>query len=746
MSTLSAEDQAKLSALEGLIRAARSGGPDAPSPRVVELIAVDWPAPDGRVYYASTQADDTWPSLRPVLDALGGGEVEPRLSGGPFLDVMRDSGISDDSVSLSLWDADHVISDLFETHGDGARVEIFFYFPQVELLLSQWHGHLRPPEDADEETFTATAENGFMSVQLPLPRRAFFNTCQAVFGGLLSTQAEIDEHDCPYNRHLGGGTGLLDGGGNPFTTCPRRTRADCVARLGDALSWTGFDTGIASYPIGSKGVIATSRGNETRLKRPLRVIFNRRTVRDLDLLAYVVELGNPSHPERGSIKLLYAISEGRMRWLGQPVANRAPVQPQHYAIRLGTPRQPSTGFTVNANNYSSTALLNVVLQGDFSKVDPASIQVEIPAEGVDDVRAYASEDPEDFVLQYPVERAWALQHVYRHKRYGLGADVRRFVQADFIDIAAWHAQTITYKDADGVAYTGTRSTFNAELVDRTAQQQINDICLAGRVTVPFPWEGKLRVFPLKKLSEEELAAAPVFTDDPDSGFEPNIVRDERSNKSTLTRSSVSDRDLPNAIKVTLDNDAKDNQEEPLLFDSVEAQLRAGRAFGDTGRRAVEKSFGLLGVTNVGEASRLGILLRDLGEFDEGGLENNLRIKFQTFFTQTLTLYKSKVIRVLSRSLVNRRTGVQQFEYFRVRSVRRLPSLLVEVSAQAYPVAYYAKTEDIVVGEDVGPGDIIPVNPRPDPNPGGAGGERPRPVLFAGVETTVDRIILQLARS
>lgn len=262
--------------------------------------------------------------------------------------------------------------------------------------------------------------------------------------------------------------------------------------------------------------------------------------------------------------------------------------------------------------------------------------------------------------------------------------------------------------------------------------------------MPFPFDGKLRVFPLKKFSQAELDAAPVFTDYAESGFEPNIVRDERTGKSTLTRSTISDRDLPNAIKVTFDNDEQSNREEPLLFDSVEQQLRAGRAFGDTGRRVIEKSYGLVGVTNVGEASRLGVLLRDLGEHDEGGIENPDRIKFQTFFTHALRLYKSGPIRVLSRSLVNRRTGVQRFEWWRVRSVRRLPNLLVEVSAQAYPVDYYAQTEDVVAG--VEPGGIIPLDPFPEPNPGGLPGERPRPVIIPSVAVTRDQIILQLARS
>jgi hypothetical protein len=736
MSILSAEDQLKLEALTALIVEARRGGPDV---AVTEVVAVDWPAPDGRAYYAATLATDVWPPLR---DKLDGADVEPRLLGGAFLDVMRDSGVSDDSVALNLWDADHAISDLFETHGEGVRVEVFFYFPDVDLLLSQWHGHLRPPEDADEEAFTATAENGFMSVQLPLPRRAFFSTCQAVDGLLLQTQAEIDEGGCPRNMHIGGSVGVP---GMELHRCPRRTRQDCIDHIGDDLSWMGFDRGVGSYPVGSRGVIATSRGNETRLKRPLRVIAGKRTIRDPDLLKYVVETGNPSHPERGSIKLLYALAE-RTHWLGQPKANNAPVQAQHYATRTGRPRQARIGFTNETGNYSNTSLLHMVLQGDFRNVDPTGIKVEMPAEGDDSVRVYGSEDPEDFTEGYSTDRAWWLLHAYRHKWWGLGADVRRFVMQDFIDLSDWFSETTTYKAADGTAYTGPRSTFNAELIDRSAQQQINDICLAGRCTVPFPWEGKLRVFTLKKLSDEELAAAPVFTDGDESGFERNIVREgeKGEGKSTLRRSSLSDRDLPNAIKVTIDNDATGNQEEPLIFDDEEQQLRAGRAFGDTGRREVEKPYSLLGVTNVGEASRLGILLRDLGEFDEGGLANNQRVTFQTFITHALTLYKSKVIRVLSRSLVNRRTGVQQFEYFRVRSVRKLPDLLVEVSAQAYPVEYYAKTEDLVPG--VTPGEIIPFDPSPDDNPGGLPGSRPRPVVITDVETGPDRIEIVLSRS
>lgn len=726
MPELSAQDQAKLEALTGLIATARAGGP---SVEVVELAAADWPAPDGRVFYASTFADDIWPSLRAHL---GDAPVEPRLDGGQFLDVTRDSGISDDSVALNLFDADHTISDLFETHGEGVRFEIFHYFPQVDLLLSMWFGHLRPPEDADEERFTARAENGFLSVMLPLPRRAFFNTCQAVYGGLLSTQEEIDEHDCPMNLHIGGSVGLVDPAtGLPFPTCPRNSRAACIARLGDDLSYLAFDTKAVTYSVGSRGATATTRGNENNLKRPLRVIAGERTVRDLDLLAYIVEVGRPDHPERGAIKLQYACGEGIFDYLGQPEVNNTLIQPQHWGVRLGWPRQPGTGFTPGANNYSGTGILQVVLQGDFRNVDPAGIPTKIKARGKNDVRVYTAETT--FTPAYTRSRAWWLLEALRNKRWGYGAAVARVaIESDFIPLDQWFAESVGMRDKDNNIIAGPRTLFDAELIDRTAQQQINDICLAGRCTVPFPYQGKLRVFPLKKATDEELAGALVFTD---YGNARNIIRDETTGKSSLTRTVISDRDLPNSIKVTFDDAEQAHAEHPLVFDSVEQQLRAGRAFGDTGRRVVEKPYGLLGVTRIGEANRLGVLLRDLGEFDEGGLENNLRVRFQTFFTQTLTLYKSKVIRVLSKSLVNRRTGVQKFEYFRVRSVRQLPNLLVEVSAQAYPVEYYERMEDLEAPpEGGGGGDLLP-----------GLGRRPRAIEWKEVDFTNDRIILDFGR-
>src|SRR5262249_8518367 len=50
-------------------------------------------------------------------------------------------------------------------------------------------------------------------------------------------------------------------------------------------------------------------------------------------------------------------------------------------------------------------------------------------------------------------------------------------------------------------YQAERTSFNAELIDRSTQQQINDICLAGRYCLPYPDAGKLRIKPLGRALE-----------------------------------------------------------------------------------------------------------------------------------------------------------------------------------------------------------------------------------------------------
>ncbi|HYG78928.1 MAG TPA: hypothetical protein VD861_00990, partial [Pyrinomonadaceae bacterium] len=388
---LTPEDTQKVAALQLMIAEGRAI-------RVSEIVAVFWPQPTGTVYYAATQLDDLYPDL-------GLSPVEARLpwnSGAPFSEVVHESGLSDEEVELDFWDADGRVADLFEQHGAGVRVEIFYYFPDVDLLLSEWWGHLQPPEEADEERFVATAAVGFQSSMLPLPRRAFFSGCQAIDGVLLTTAEEIAANDCPRDMHIGGSVGVV---GMENHLCPRRNRQDCIDHIGDSLSMLAFDTVVESIinrQTEGPTRLATSRGNESNLKRPLRVIIGERTVRELDLLAYTPQTNNNT-PDQGYVRVLFAICEGRVKSITLCKVNNSLIGFEHLNWRLGARRQPPTGFSPNVPNYSGTALF----YGVYGPVDPSqynatNLSGEAKVEGLDDMRVYTAETA--YTEQYTRER------------------------------------------------------------------------------------------------------------------------------------------------------------------------------------------------------------------------------------------------------------------------------------------------------------------------------------------------------
>jgi len=722
---------------------------DIASPRVAELVLVRWPEPDGPIYYGPKSAVGILDN-QTLLDQLEGEQIlELRFDGSFFLDIAQESGISDDKVTLDFYDGEeredgevtrrHEISRLFHTHGPGPKTEIYYYFPEPDLLLLQWWGHLQPPSDVTLDRFKTSAEFGFRSSSLPLPRRAFFSTCSALFGGLLETAAQVAANDCKYDRHLGGSFGNLNGG-SPFTSCPRNNFAVCIERLeagGTAApSFLGFDTKIESYTVGqTKGpnLSVTTRGNNNNLKRPLRVIAGQRHVSDLDLLAFAIE-PDTKHPEGGAVAVQYAICEGPINGQSGQTVNGVRVGYMHLNVRNGELRQSKTGFSKNVSNYSGTALFFARVQGDFTKTSADQLRAEVDVQGLRDIRVYTDES--SFTEQYSTDRAWWLLRVQTDKRWGEGLDYSRVEIQDYIDLAAWYAESVTQLDRDGNSTPGVRSSFNAELIDRTAQQQIYDMCLAGRCSVPFPdLSGRERVKPLKGLSEEELAAAPLFID---YGEDRNILVENEV--TTLRYSMQDDKTLCNRYVVSFDDEAQQNTQTPLPFESELQQLAAGRAFGDNTRRVVEKSINAFGVTSFGEAARLGNLLLNLGEFDEGGLANNLRVTFTTWYLHALTLLKYDVIRVRSSKLdfvndLNEDAGRERFEYFRILSRRRLPDLKVEITAQAYSVDYYNFIESAEAPL------IVPS--APELNAGGGFGRLPFDVDFDEVNHSFDRVTFKL---
>ena len=1012
------------------LRTMQAGGT---SPRVAELLLVNWPAPDGAIYYATRLSNELLDNAD-LLDRLDG-PIELRLGSGIFLDIPQEAGIGDDKIDLDFWDADNELTRLVQIHGAGMRVEAFYYFPDVDLLISEWWGHLQSPDSAGVDRFKANAQSGFRSSNLLLPARAFFTGCQAVFGGLLTTQAEVDEGDCPYSAHLTGergagsfasdtswlqtttpppdgwqalafddsgwsaavdegavtttfpwtgsggppafpagtdahwiwyhdskwppnldsttvyfrksftaadaaamliisadesfvawlngaqiavsvsdwrysvsvpltlieaedyvlavrvvnnyivpspgglvaevGYGLLGNGlGNldpdtdaPYTSCPRNNQAACIARLEPpgatkAPSYLAFDSIIESHTVNeTKGpnITVTSRGNETNLTRSLRVIAGRRHVSDLDLLQFVVE-PNTNHPDQGSVKCLFAICEGNNKSVTNGKINGVTIAPQHSNYRFGARRQPPTSYSPNVLNYSGTAQFLGVAQGDFTQSGADDLRGECDVEGLDDVRIYTSVDA--YTHEYTTERGWWLLHCLRNKRWGYGLDARRVHIPDFLDIAAWFKEIVTVKDKDGNVFTGPRSQFNAELIGRSTQQQIEDICRSGRLSLPFPDKGKLRVVPLRRAAE--LFSAAVFTDKAFFGalaraatteereewfealldardisqaallaecvsrvtdlFESSLYTDrartdeefisdcyagflrrdaaldpegaafwlgqlvatsrahileafsvsiefmadctdsavptfsdrgegrnicvDSDGKTTLTRSVQPDGELPNRIVLTFDDAAHENKQVPLTFEDVEQQLRAGRAFGDTSRRVVVREYTAFGVTDPGEAGRLGNLLLDLGEFDEGGLQNNLRFSFVTWYLETVGMHPYQIIKLDSAKLdvintVRVAQGIEPFHYFRIRSLQRQPDLKVEIECQAYPVDYYERLELLTQGPPVPPSG--PPDDDPDDPDFPGRGRMPFNVGLTGVSHNDDQILFRVGR-
>lgn len=650
-----------------------------PAPQVFELLKIEWGAPENAVYYATTQLDELNVHLPPVSP------IEVRLiaedRAAVFLPTVADSSLGDEEIDLELWDADGEIADLVLQHGEGLKVELLYWFPEARLLLSHWWGHLRTADGADAATWRGTAANGFRSPNLPLPRRAHYDECQAIFGAHLRTQSEIDRNDCPYNRHIGGGTGNLDANGNPFLTCPRRFRADCTARLGDHYWMLSHFTPLEAVP-NPPNQVAVSVSNRD-LKEPVRVVMGWRFVRELELLASAPQYNN-SNPDKGFWRLLFEICEGPVQAIvhafvgGQYVYSH----PEHLAVRTGTRRQTPTAFSPTANNYSGTALIYYVYGWTNPATVPAtSIGAEAWVEGLNDI--LQRDESGNISFGWTDNRVWHLFRMLSDKRWGFGLDFDRFDLPAWTQAAIWANKSVDFVDADGAHFPHVRARSDVDLREQATQEQVEDLCRAGRLARPFIKNGRLSIAPLSNPSQAELDAAPVFTD---SGANRNIIVDA-DGKSSLTRSQQSDLDLPNRVEINFDDTTKSNLEQPIAVEDVPQQLRAGRVLGDTTRRAVPKKFDLLGVTVRNQALKIAWSLLDFGEFDEGGIKNNLEIRFTAWFLDCLALHPTKIIRVESKQL--ERYG---FTYFRIKSLKRAPNLHVELTAQAINLAALAQFE------------------------------------------------------
>lgn len=827
MAELSPTDLTKLTALMAI-----------PSPQVAEIVVIGWGSPDGAINYSSSRPDILYPalSLRPIQSRL-----IPDLSS-PLLELTRSASVSDDSVNFAFGDLDDEMSRLTYTHGEGCSVEVFGYYADVDLLLSLWRGALGTPSGATVDVMRISAKSGYRSASMVVPRRLLnLPPCQWLFGGLMATQGQIDKGRCIYNLQVGGTNGVVDPStGLPWTDCARDSVATCVAHLArDDIFGGGMVTIESVQNNQTKGpnLLATTIGNTNTFADPVRVIFGERQIKGMRVIAFRPE-PDTKHPDNGFLAALLEGCEGPVNSLSQCAINGVVVGFQHLNVRTGTIGQARTAFSPNIGNYSGTALFFGRIEGNYNNITADQISGTATCQGLNNIRVYT--DLTTFTQQYTTNTAWCLLEILTNQIWGYGNDVSKYDIQSVIDTAAWCDQFVTFTDPNGTTFTGTRSTFNAELTGRAIQQQLSDLCTAARIGLPFEYNGFETIVPLRKEpnpvypegftnysfvailgrlptptelstwmpllvgpsivahakslilglftgaeyialgksdtdfvkdlywgylhrayddaglafwvgqlgsfsratiandfpdADDEFSKLilggdiPFFTDYTDDDKTCNIAVDGNG-RSTLTRSVTPDSELVNQWTVSYDDASQNYASVSLTIGDMPQQLKAGKAWGDTSIRVINKSQPAFGITNQSEAMRFANLLLYLGHLDSGGIFNNLKITFTTNFKQALKVRNYKLIRVRSRKL--ERYG---FDFFRVTGFVRKSDLTVEITAQAYAVDFYDTMESVQ------PPPIF--TGAPTLNPGGGPTSIPFPIGFVTSSHTLGQILFEL---
>jgi hypothetical protein len=185
-----------------------------------------------------------------------------------------------------------------------------------------------------------------------------------------------------------------------------------------------------------------------------------------------------------------------------------------------------TPAPLSTHGYSGTAYV-IYWWGpiDPSTVDPSSATASAFINGgLENVRIFT--DPTDVTVYTEActnNRVWQIARMLCDKRWGYRFDYSRLSLDSWIDAATWCDEYVRFTDTFGTNWDHYRALSNVDLNGRKVQQQIDDICLAGRLSRPFIFNGKIHIMPLRELTTDELAACPVFTDEGDS---PNVVFDE----------------------------------------------------------------------------------------------------------------------------------------------------------------------------------------------------------------------------
>jgi hypothetical protein len=340
-------------------------------PAVAAYWMVVWnPDDPSETRYYSDQAYSNYP---PFLNI--GVPVEARLLENPYASTQFEINpdLRTETIGLAFNDIDKEITGKFQTFKSGVRAELFFYYPQVDLTFSIWFGQLQAPQIYGHRILQCNATNGFRSREQMIPKRMRPRECTANFGGRLPSAFALASNGCPYDRHLGGATGNLNPvTSQPYIDCPRLTQADCFARLGRGLDNTfflGFNTDASATVTDQRsGYIAVSKGNESALKQPIRVIAGTKYLRGLQLLLWRREI-NAQTNDHGFIRGIWEVGEGPIKSISNFKIIEKIIEFNQQWHALGFRGQVKSGYSALVSNFSSTAYA----LGVYGRVNPLSL-------------------------------------------------------------------------------------------------------------------------------------------------------------------------------------------------------------------------------------------------------------------------------------------------------------------------------------------------------------------------------------
>lgn len=681
-------------------------------PRVAFYLHVIWDEDDSAEdrYYSSSKYNEMSGFLGIGLD------IEPQILVSGDNDSLAksiafelDPDIKTEKISLrfnNVPDDDGVrpVLSRFATFGSGVRCELFGYFPDVDEHQSFWTGQFQAPtEGLEHAEIKITITNGYRSREQLLPKRMRPRECTANFPNGMSAEA-LATNGCPYNPPT---LGNYRTGTTPYKSCPRNSTSACNTRLGtsDGKYYLGFDTDASATVTSGNPRVgpAISKGNQSTLTKPIRVIYGQKYVRDMPLLLWRREVGAPNR-DHDWVSGIWEVGEGPVSQVyALKVVGGRPPQDIATQIRLGARGQAAiSNYSSSLSNFSGTALVRAKYGWiNATETNASDMTCEGRVIGMTTVPVYTDDDPLTFSRTYSDNRAWCLFDLMTHQRYGMGYAHSRFAIADWITVANWTNNSVSFTatDLDGntVTYTGRRSTFDAICEGRPVAEQIEDICRSGGFSMPFLHDGKFTIREFRPATSGELSAAKVFTD---TGENKNILWDGK--RPSVVFGQIPPDKLVNEITLTFEEAANEDVERPITIDDPNQKLAAGRYLGDNNLQSVNKKYSAFGCGHTQEVVRLGYRLLRFGEFDSGGTQNNLNGTFTTTLIDVLGLKKYDIIK-LETTLdddftIGTNDGVTNWEvtpeYYRIMSMKKTGNGRVEVKIQAYNHTAYQAFETV----------------------------------------------------